>query len=239
MAGWGWTLIAIGIAAVVAVSVLALLVRRKTTRLRHAFGSEYDRTVQAKDGRRPAEAELRQRERQRAQYSIKTLPEATRTRFAAEWRGVQQRFVDHPSNAVVAADDLVTRVMAACGYPVESFSARVDAVSVDHPDIVDDYRQAHRVYHRAQSQQAGTEDLRGALLFYRSIFDQLLQPSRESAITGAGSRRPADDSAQATAPVPPAGTRVHAEEAGRLNSGPSAPPDGVGEDTRDLARPTR
>jgi hypothetical protein len=95
--------------------------------------------------------------------------------------------LDQPSNSVVAADNLISRVMGARGYPAESFAARVSVISVDQPDIVDEYRQAHRVYHRAQSQQASTEDLRGALLSYRSIFDHLVQPSGTGAATEYGS----------------------------------------------------
>ena len=245
MAAWAWTLITVGMAVAVGLIVAAMLTRRRTTRLRHAFGGEYDRTVQAKEGRRPAEAELRERERERAQYSVKALPDATRMRFASEWRGVQERFVDHPSNAVLAADDLVSRVMGARGYPVETFAARANVISVDHPDIVDNYRQAHRVYHRAQSQQASTEDLRGALLCYRSIFDQLLQPSGADVAVGDGRHLPAQDLARASAvPVPGDGASASAsaEDSPRVSDAqPSAaigPLDGGDGYAADAARRT-
>lgn len=107
--------------------------------------------------------------------------EPTRARFATEWRQLQERFVDQPSTTVVAADGLVRQVMVARGYPMDNFEAQAKLISVDHPSIVENYRLAHGVCERATSQQASTEDLRGALLQYRSLFDELLE-------TGAGGR---------------------------------------------------
>ena len=171
MATWVWILIII--AAVVVVAVIAMAARqRRTTALRQRFGPEYDRAVEAREGRRPAEADLRDREKQRAQLDIRPLPEDTRVRFAAEWRDVQERFVDQPSDAVVDADRLVYSVMEARGYPMGDFDAQADLVSVDHPDVVENYRFAHGIHERAQAQQVSTEDLREALLRYRSLFDE-------------------------------------------------------------------
>jgi hypothetical protein len=185
MASWVWILIVI--AAVVIVTVVAMAARqRRTTALRQRFGPEYDRAVQDRQGRRPAEAELRDREKQRARLDIRPLPEEMRVRFAEEWRDVQERFVDQPAEAVVAADRLVHRVMEARGYPMGDFDAQADLVSVDHPEVVDNYRAAHGIHERAQAQQASTEDLREALLRYRSLFDELLQPGDGQAAVTAG-----------------------------------------------------
>ena len=174
MATWVWILIII--AAVVVVALIAMAVRqRRTVALRQRFGPEYDRAVEAREGRRPAEADLRDREKQRAQLDIRPLPEDTRVRFAEDWRNVQERFVDQPSDALVAADRLVYSVMEARGYPMGDFDAQADLVSVDHPDVVENYRFAHGIHQRAQAQQASTEDLREALLRYRSLFNELLE----------------------------------------------------------------
>ena len=174
MATWMWILVVI--AAVVVVALIAMAARqRRTTALRQRFGPEYERAVEAREGRRAAEADLRDRERQRAQLDIRPLPEGMRVRFAEEWRDVQERFVDQPSSAVVAADRLVYGVMEARGYPVGDFDAQADLVSVDHPDVVENYRFAHGIHARAQAQRASTEDLREALLRYRSLFDELLR----------------------------------------------------------------
>ena len=190
MPAWVWILITAAIAVVVAVIAMMAFRQRRTAMLRERFGEEYERTVNARDNRRAAEADLRGRERQRAQFEVKPLPERARARFAAEWRDVQERFVDEPSAAVVSADILAYRVMGARGYPMENFDAQADLVSVDHPDVVENYRAAHAIYDRSQSQQATTEDLRAAVLHYRALFDHLLQPDR-----GEGAGRHVADSA--------------------------------------------
>ncbi len=77
--------------------------------------------------------------------------------------------------------------MEARGYPMKDFDAQADLVSVDHPDTVENYRFAHAVRQRSQTQQVGTEDLREALLRYRSLFDELLRPEGNGAAgNGAG-----------------------------------------------------
>ena len=171
---WVWILVVIAAVVVVAFIVMAAR-QRRTAALRQRFGPEYDRAVEAGEGRRGAEADLRDRERQRAQLDLRPLSEGVRVRFAQEWQEVQERFVDQPSEAVVAADGLVYRVMEARGYPMGDFDAQADLVSVDHPAVVENYRFAHGVRERAQAQRASTEDLREALLRYRSLFDELLR----------------------------------------------------------------
>jgi hypothetical protein len=94
---------------------------------------------------------------------------------------LQERFVDEPAQAAGAADTLITRVMEARGYQMKDFDTQADLVSVDHPDTVENYRFAHAVQQRAQTQQASTEDLREALLRYRSLFDELLRPEGDGA----------------------------------------------------------
>jgi hypothetical protein len=180
MATWVWVVIAI--AVVVVIALVAMGARRnRSAALRDRFGPEYDRAVENSDDRRAAEAGLRAREKERAQFDVKPLPEASRLRFAGEWREVQERFVDQPAQAATAADTLITRVMEAQGYPMKDFDAQAELVSVDHPDTVENYRFAHAVQQRAQTQQASTEDLREALLRYRSLFDELLRPEGNGA----------------------------------------------------------
>ncbi len=176
MATWAWIVIAVAIVVLVAALLAAMAMRqRRTMMLRERFGPEYDRVLQERDDRRAAEAELRDRMKQRDRLDIRPLTEATRARFAAEWRELQERFVDQPSDVVVAADGLVDRVMSELGYPIDNFTGQAKLISVDHPTVVENYRFAHAVCERAQSQQVSTEDLRAALLHYRSLFDDLLQ----------------------------------------------------------------
>jgi transposase InsO family protein len=185
MATWAWILIAVAIAVVVASLVMLALRERRTTRLRRRFGAEYERTLQDRDNRRMAEADLRNRQKQRKRLDIRPLAEPARTRFVNDWRQLQGQFVDQPATTVVAADGLVYRVMSERGYPVENFEEQAKLISVDHPSVVENYRFAHRICEQARSEQADTEDLRTALLRYRSLFDDLLRPDQVA--TGRGS----------------------------------------------------
>jgi hypothetical protein len=196
MATWIWVVIAIVVVAVIALVAVGAS-KRRTAMLRDRFGPEYDRAVENRDDRRAAEADLRAREKQRAQFDVKPLPESTRLRFADEWRDVQEHFVDQPAQAATAADTLVTRVMEARGYPMKDFDAQAELVSVDHPDTVENYRIAHALRQRSETQQVSTEDLREALLRYRSLFDELLRPEGNGAADGTiGRAQPASASSR-------------------------------------------
>ena len=124
--------------------------------------------------RREAEDALLEREKRREQLEIRDLDASTQSQYRDEWQDVQQRFVDEPRGAVVDADRLVTAVMRERGYPVEDFEMRAADISVDHPEVVSDYRSAHDIALRVREDKASTEDLRQAVVHYRSLFDQLL-----------------------------------------------------------------
>ena len=190
MAAWVWVVIVIAVVVVVALVAVGAR-KRRTAMLRGHFGPEYDRAVENSEDQRAAEANLRAREKQRAQFDLQPLPEATRLGFASEWRDLQERFVDQPAQATGAADTLITRVMEARGYPMKDFDAQAELISVDHPDTVENYRFAHAVQQRAETQQASTEDLREALLRYRSLFDELLRPEGNGAAGVDGQAQPA------------------------------------------------
>jgi hypothetical protein len=156
----------------------ALLVRnrRKTTAgFRKRFGSEYDRAVLEHGSERKAEAKLADRETRVENLKIRALTAAERGRFLADWQSVQSRFVDHPKSAVTEADELVSSLMQARGYPVADFDQRAADISVDHPRLVENYRSAHGVAVRLGRDEAGTEDLRTAMIQYRSLFDELVE----------------------------------------------------------------
>jgi hypothetical protein len=195
MATWLWIVIVI-VVVLIALAAAMGARRRRTMALRERFGPEYERAVGARENQRAAEADLRDRERERARLDIKPLSEAARARYAEEWLAIQQSFVDQPEEAAAEGYDLVNRVMAERGYPMRDFDARADLVSVDHPDVVENYRVAHGIHERARQHQATTEDLREALLRYRSLFEELLRPGDQAAAP-AGDRltsdRPADD----------------------------------------------
>jgi hypothetical protein len=189
MAAWAWILTAVAVIVIVVALAAIVMRRRSTTMLRERFGPEYDRVLREGGGQGAAEADLRDRMKQRDRLDIRPLTEATSARFAVEWRELQERFVDQPSNAVVAADGLVYRALSERGYPMDvAFEALAKLISVDHPTVVENYRFAHAVCAQAQSQQVTTEDLRAALLNYRSVFDALLQSGNAGRHSEAGSR---------------------------------------------------
>jgi hypothetical protein len=174
MPTWGWVLIGIAVIVVLAAIVWRALVARRTQSLQNRFGSEYDRTADELGGRRQAEAELSAREERREQLTIRPLPAETRHRYAAHWKAIQAQFVDSPAAAVAAADGLVTSVMADRGYPTDDFEQRAADVSVDHPHVVQNYREARDISRASDRGQATTENLRRAMQNYRALFDELL-----------------------------------------------------------------
>lgn len=175
MPTWALILIILVVVAIVAGIATAAIRQRRTAALRNRFGPEYDRTVESSADQRAAESELRGRQRQRAKLDIKPLPEASRIRYGEEWRVVQERFVDQPTEAVGSADHLLQQAMTERGYPMGDFAAQSDLISVDHPEVVDNYRVAHAIRERTNSGQVSTEELRDALLRYRSLFEEMLR----------------------------------------------------------------
>ena len=181
MPTWAWIIIVVAVAVVVAGAIAAYMARQnQTKRLREQFGPEYDRAVSERDSQREAERELAERERKRQQLDIVPLSTDAREKYARKWRDVQTRFVDDPPNAVDEADRLVTDVMRDRGYPMDDFDQRAADISVDHPQVVENYRAAHGIYEQHQNNGAGTEDLRQAFVHYRALFDELLE-TREPA----------------------------------------------------------
>ena len=167
------------IALVVAIGVAVWLYtqKRKTEQLRGSFGPEYERAVQETGDRRKAEAELAERKERVEQLMIRSLEPREREQFAESWRSAQARFVDDPGGAIKEADRLVAEVMQVRGYPVGDFEQRAADVSVEHPRVVEHYRAAHAIAQRNELGEAGTEDLRQAMVHYRALFEDLLETS--------------------------------------------------------------
>ncbi|HLZ68657.1 MAG TPA: hypothetical protein VKV26_01990 [Dehalococcoidia bacterium] len=175
---WLWIVIIVAIVVAVLIVIAAIvslaLRRRQTSELREGFGPEYDRTVNAYGDRRRAEDELQARRQRVEGLQIHPLEANDRRRFADEWHATQAHFVDEPGHAIAEADRLVQQAMTARGYPVGDFDQRAADVSVDHANVVRDYRQAHAISERNERGEATTEDLRQAMVHYRSLFDDLL-----------------------------------------------------------------
>jgi hypothetical protein len=152
-----------------------IYLRKKTTqKLRSKFGPEYGRVVEESGDERKAEAQLQTREKRVARYRIRPLSPEDRARFVAEWRKVQSRFVDNPKDATTHADDLLDQVMTARGYPDGDLDRRLGDLSVDHAQTVQDYRAANDTVLRHSRGEADTEDMRQAIIHYRTLFDELV-----------------------------------------------------------------
>lgn len=152
------------------------LARRR--HLRERFGPEYERTGEERGDRRAAERDLRTREQRHARLAVKDLPPERRQEYADEWTGVQQRFVDGPERSVAEADELVTRLMGERGYPTGGYRERVPDLSVEHGHTPERYRAAHATKVRGGAGEATTEQLRRAMVHYRTLFEELLSDQR-------------------------------------------------------------
>jgi hypothetical protein len=175
------------VAAVVLVVVLLVAIgaylehrKAKTLALRNRFGTEYDRAVLTHGSTKEAEAKLADRKTRVEAFQVRDLGATERTRFVDEWQIVQSRFVDHPKPAVTEADDLVNELLEARGYPLAGFEQRAADVSVTYPRVMENYRLAHAVAVRTGRVEATTEELRTAMIQYRAIFDELVQPQKPS-----------------------------------------------------------
>jgi hypothetical protein len=170
------TTIVVVVAILVVAAAAALVWQRR--RLQKRFGPEYDRAVDERDSRLAAEGELLAREQRHRRLEIRPLPEEAREQYMNDWRRVQEGFVDTPGDAVVDADRLVTALLADRGYATEGYERQAEDLSVEHAQVLDHYRAAHETSERQARHEATTEDLRGAMVHYRAVFDELLETGR-------------------------------------------------------------
>ena len=162
------------IAIVLAAVIWVVVQRQRSLRLKRRFGSEYDATVSKYRSRGKAEAELLKREQRVARLTLVPLNPTDAARFSQAWSALQSRFVDNPKGVVTEADQLVRELMLKRGYPMGDFERRAADISVDHPNVVSNYRAAQAIAARDASGEADTEELRKAVVHYRTLFDELL-----------------------------------------------------------------
>jgi len=169
-------------AAILIIGLLAWLMtrRRRSAALQQHFGSEYERRLEERGDRKAVESELRDVSKRRRTLDVVPLSAAARDRYTEQWRVIQSRFVDQPDQAVTEADVVVAAVMRERGYPVDDFDDQIDMVAVDHPDVAENYRAAHSIHERNAERMASTDDLRQALIHYRSLFEGLLADASPS-----------------------------------------------------------
>ena len=174
MSGWVWFVITIALVALVALMAWGIWSNTRRTRLRSRFGPEYDSTVRETASRREAEADLVAREKRRSRLDIRPVAATARSGYADAWQRIQTKFVDGPSDAVRGANALVARLMSDMGYPMADFEQRSADISVDHATVVENYRAARGISMANDRGVASTEDLRQAMVHYRTLFDDLL-----------------------------------------------------------------
>jgi len=160
---------------VLIVAAWAVARQRQSRLLRKRFGPEYDRLLAEHGDRARVESELKAREKRVQRLTIKPLSTADAARFSEEWGTLQSRFIDNPQGVVMQADRLVRDLMIKRGYPMEDFEHRAADISVHHPELVETYRLAQAIAARDQRGEATTEDLRKAVVYYRELFDELLE----------------------------------------------------------------
>lgn len=169
------TIVAVVVVVIIVIALLAFApaaLRRR--RLQQRFGPEYDRAVADAGSRREAEAELADREKRVKSLDIRPLDAATLNRYALQWNAIQEQFVDAPANSVTSAQSLITAVMNDRGYPTEDSGQIMADLSVDYARTIEEFRTAQTLSGRVSDGTATTEDLRQAMVHYRSLFRELL-----------------------------------------------------------------
>jgi hypothetical protein len=180
------TAVIIALIVAVAVVLVAAVVgftmmqsqKRRSERLQQNFGPEYDRAVDEAGSKKRAEADLRERQERVEQLQLRELDPDERANLSRAWTATQTRFVDEPEAAIAEAQSLVDEAMNARGYPMGDFEQRAADISVDHPDVVSNYRAARAIADKSDGSRADTESMRRAMIHYRALFDDLLGGSR-------------------------------------------------------------
>ena len=172
METWEWIVLTVAAAALLVLALALVRIRRRRAHLRDRFGPEYDRAVSG-DGTSTAETRLSDVERDHDELDIRMLPSAARDRHLDEWRQAESRFVSDPRDATRAAERLVERVLEERGYPNGDVERQLALVSVDHPDVVERYRHGRALVERDGAER--TEDLRKAMVDFRTVLEDLLQ----------------------------------------------------------------
>lgn len=171
-------IIVIALVGLVVAGVIAWTASRamRSRKLREKFGPEYDYTMKQVGDRRAAEQALEERENRVSKLNIRALDPNEWEHYHERWIEIQSEFVDKPSESVQEANQLIKNVMAARGFPVADFEQRVADISVLYPDFVSNYRRAHAIALKNQQEGgASTEELRQAMVYYRSLFEELLE----------------------------------------------------------------
>lgn len=191
-------IVAIVIVGIVVLALAAFLVWQELRRrqLRARFGPEYDRVREEAPGRKAVQ-ELTERQRRHAELGIKPISPMSRERHARHWELIQATFVDQPTKAVDEADRLVVTIMEERGYPHAPFEERLSMLSVEHGSVLHHYRAGHDIRGRHRETQLSTEELRMAMVHYRSLIEDLLEAKPQTIRPKAVESKPAENGREA------------------------------------------
>jgi hypothetical protein len=172
-----YSIIAVVVVLVIIGVILAPIFarRKRSERLHEQFGPEYDHTVRTMGDEKTAQIELKERQKHVDALNIRPLSVTERERYLADWTAVQSKFVDEPGQALVEAGRLILEVMQVRAYPVSDFEQRAADISISYPALVSNYRAAKEIAIKNEQHQATTEECRQAMIYYRSLFEELLE----------------------------------------------------------------
>jgi len=117
------------------------------------------------------------------------VSDAETARFVQAWNLIQARFVDDPKGVVAEADRLLRELLGRCGYPMDEFEQRPGHTLLDHSTVVTTYLAAQALTFRHAREEPDTEVLRKAVLYYRTLFNELLPRSLQAARAAKTTRR--------------------------------------------------
>jgi hypothetical protein len=169
---------AAGIAATLELRIMAT---------RRQFGPEFDRLAR-RMGHRRARTEVIARKRHVAGLGLRPLSPERNRQLSAAFTAAQEQFVEAPADAVEAAGDLVLSAASEVGYPSGDREQLLADLSVRHSRRLEGYRRAQET--AAQAASASTEDLRQAMLRFRTLFQDLATERPGGGGPGGGRRLP-------------------------------------------------
>lgn len=178
------TLILVLVLVAVAAIGLVIWYLARQNNMKRRYGPEYERLV-AGFGRREAERELRERERRHAELDLQPVPEDRRNEYINRWRRVETSFVDAPEAAVRDGEEIINRVIAEIGYPMNDEDETLAQLAVDHPNTLNGFREARELTRPGRHGMASTEELRQAMVHQRALVAELLDKNAEVGRTNA------------------------------------------------------
>ena len=102
-------------------------------------------------------------------------PGLDRHEWETEWQGLEPLVVDSPEEALPELDNLVARMMAARGHPVDEAAA----LEAPEPELVAEFLEARRIARLVDGgETVDPGDVGAAVTGYRNLYEYLLDERR-------------------------------------------------------------